>query len=119
MSAHARFREDRGQSLVEILGLVPVVALCGLLAMQALVVGANYVAVDAAVHAGAIAAQTGGDVKASVGAAIPGWSRGRVTTVERGAQIDVTLRPRAVIPGLAQLLTVRASARTVNGVGDG
>lgn len=119
MSVLARSREQRGQALVEIIGLVPVVAVCGLLAMQALVVGANHVAVDSAVHAGAIAAQTGGDVQSAAREAIPGWSRGRVTVRERDSVISVTLRPRAVIPGLAGLLSVKASAQGVRGAGDG
>lgn len=119
MSVLGRARGQRGQALVEILGLVPIVAVCGLLAMQALVVGANHVAADSAVHAGAIAAQTGGDVRVAVREAIPGWSRGRVTVRERGEVIGVKLRPRAVIPGLAGWLTVEASARTVGGGGNG
>lgn len=119
MTVVARFREARGQSMVEILGLVPIVTVCGLLAMQALIVGANHVAVDSAVHAGAIAAQSGGDVRAAVRAAIPGWSRGRVTVSQRGSVIGVRLQPRGVIPGLSGLLTIKSSARVVRGVGNG
>ena len=119
MKLWARCRDEAGQSLVEILGLVPLVAVCGLLAMQALIVGANHVSADSAVHAGAIAAQTGGDVRAAVRGAIPGWSRGRVTVSKRGSVIGVTLRPRAVIPGLGNLLTIKATARTVRGAGNG
>lgn len=119
MNLRRRLREERGQSLVEILGLVPIIAVCGLLAMQALIVGANHVAADSAVHAGAIAAQSGGDARTAVRGAIPGWSRGRVTVRQRGSTIDVTLRPRGVIPGLAELLRIKSSARIVRGVGNG
>lgn len=99
--------------MVEILVLTPVLMLCGLIAMQALIVGANHVSADSAAHAGALAAQTGGNANDAAREAVPGWSRGRVSVRELGGRVRVTLRPRSLIPGLAGLLTVRSSARAV------
>lgn len=109
----SRLSDEGGQAVVEILVLTPLLMICGLIAMQALVVGANHVSADSAAHAGALAAQGGGDVEGAARDAVPDWSRGRVSVQERGDRVEVTLRPRSLLPGLAGLLTVRSSARAV------
>lgn len=112
-----RFRCERGQSLVEVVALVPFVILCGLLATQALVAGANRVAADGAVHAAMVASLTGRDVERAARMAVPGWSRGRVDVSANERNVVVRLRPRAVIPELSSLLEVRSSVRLPTGSG--
>lgn len=103
-------RRERGQALVELVATAPLVLLCALLGLQALAAGAAYVYADNAAHAAALAGQLGGDRVGGARAALPGWSRGRVGVVERGGRVTVTVRPRALVPPLAELLTAHATA---------
>lgn len=102
---------ERGQSLVETVAMVPVVLVCGLLALQALVAGANHVAADSAAHAAMVADLTGRDAELAAREAVPGWSRGRVKVTADERVVDVSLRPRAVVPALSSLLEVRSRVR--------
>jgi pilus assembly protein CpaE len=106
-----RSPRDGGQATVELVAMAPIVVLCGLLALQALVAGASFVNVQNAAHAGALAGALGDDPARAARQALPGWSSGRVTASTRGHRIDVRLRPRAIVPPLASLLEVRAHAR--------
>ncbi|MGH2906297.1 MAG: hypothetical protein ACRDKI_05950 [Solirubrobacterales bacterium] len=108
-------RRSRGQSLVEVVTLAPLLVLCGLLGMQALAFGAAHVYADNAAHAGAVAAGLGGDPAAAAKRAVPGWARGRVDVRRSGRQLRVLLRPRAVLPAVAGLLSVE-SAVSIGGV---
>lgn len=101
---------EHGQALVELVAIAPLVLLCALLGLQALAAGAAYVYADNAAHAAALAGQLGGDADAAARAALPGWSRGRVGVVDRDGRLTVTVRPRALVPPLAKLLTARANA---------
>lgn len=102
---------QRGQSSVEVVALAPVVFLCCLLGLQALVAGASFVAAGNAAHAGALAGQLGHDSRRAARAAAPGWSSGRMHVSDRGHRVRVRLTPRAIVPPLAGFLTVNASAR--------
>lgn len=107
------WRGQRGQSLVELVTMAPVVFLCGLLGLQGLVAGANFVYADNAAHAGALAGQLDSNPVTAAQAAVPGWSRGRVDVRRHGPTVTVRLTPRAIVPPLAGLLAVHASARMV------
>lgn len=107
-------RREHGQALVELVATAPLVLLCALLSLQALAAGAAYVYADNAAHVAALAGQLGGDTAAAARAALPGWSRGRVRVAERDGRVTVTVRPRALVPPLARLLTARASAVVVS-----
>lgn len=104
-------RCERGQSSVEVVAMAPIVLLCGLIGLQALVAGANYVVAGNAAHAGALAGQLGRNADRAARASTPGWSTGSIEVTDRGRVVNVRLKPRAVIPPLAGLLAVRASAR--------
>ena len=102
---------ESGQSLVETVAAAPIVLLAGLLALQALTAGANFVYADNAAHAGVVAASLGGDPRAAARHALPGWARGRVHVTTAGGRLHVRLSPRALLPGIAPLLSVSAGAR--------
>lgn len=107
----ARLRARRGQSTVEVVAITPLVALCGLLALQALIAGANYVVAGNAAHAGALAGQLGRSAAPAARRAAPGWVTSRVAVMIHRRRVHVRLRPRAVIPPLAPLLSAEAEAR--------
>ena len=103
-------RDERGQSVVELVAMTPVFLLCCLLALQALAAGATFVSADNAAHAGAVAGELGGNPRAAARAALPGWATGRVSVRSVGGRVDVQLRPRAIVPPLQNLLGVRSTA---------
>lgn len=91
--------------------MAPVVFLCCLLGLQALVAGANFIAAGHAAHAGALAGQLGRDAGPAARGAVPEWSTGRVLVTDQAGRVRVRLTPRAIVPPLADLLAVDASAR--------
>lgn len=107
--------DQRGQVLVETVALVPILLVCGLLALQALVAGANRVAADTAVHAAMVASLTGRNADRAARDAVPGWSRGRVTVRTSERRVGVELRPRTIVPELDSLLVVRSTMRLPGG----
>ncbi len=107
----SRRRCERGQSTVELVAIAPVVLLCALLGLQALVAGANFVVAGNAAHAGALAGQLGRDPRRAAREAAPGWSTSTRSVSVRDRRVVVRLRPRAIVPPLAPLLTARADAR--------
>ncbi len=100
MSGSARVRPQRGQSTVEAIAGAPIVAVVGLLCLQALVVGAVAVQADNAAHAAAVAWAESGTSAARDAAlrALPGWSRSRVDVRFSGGRARITVRPRALTP---------------------
>ncbi|MFT4048917.1 MAG: hypothetical protein QM648_03670 [Solirubrobacterales bacterium] len=104
-------RGSRGQSTVELVAIAPLVVLCGLLGLQALVAGATYVTAGNAAHAGALAGQLGHAPERAAREAAPGWSSGSVSVSVRARRVRVRVRPRAIVPPLAGLLTASAEAR--------
>lgn len=103
-------RRQSGQSMVELVAMVPLLLLCCLLGLQALAAGAVFVSADNAAHAGAVAGELGGDAPAAARAALPGWAAGRASVRVSGGRVDVLLRPRAIVPPVEQLLNVRSTA---------
>jgi hypothetical protein len=106
-----RAADDAGQSSVELLGLLPLIALVTLCLAQLLATGAARTAATSAAEAAASAVlQHTGDPAAAAHAAAPSWSRDRLTVRITGRHIRVRVRPRVFLPGTADLLTVTAEA---------
>ncbi|WP_445151675.1 hypothetical protein [Baekduia sp. Peel2402] len=103
--------DDAGQSSVELLGLLPLIALVALCLAQLLATGAAHTAATSAAEAAAEAVlQHTGDPAAAAHAAAPSWSRDGLTVRITGRHIRVRLRPRTFVPGTARLLVVTAEA---------
>lgn len=105
-----RLSSERGQAAVELLGVLPVLLVLGLLALQLLAVGYASVLAGNAAEAGALAVVTGADPRSSTRAALPGWSRARARVEVGGARVSVRLRPPSPLRKLARKLEVRAEA---------
>jgi hypothetical protein len=103
-------RDERGQALVEMLGAVPAVLLLGLVLMQALALGYSSVLAGTAAEAGALALAGGGDARAGVRDALPGWSRARASVRVSGGRVRVTLRPPAPLRAVSRRLRVTGEA---------
>jgi hypothetical protein len=95
---------------VELLALMPLLLALALAVLQLLAVGYASVLAGNAAEAGALALAAGGDPRAGAREALPGWSRARVHVSVRGGEVDVRLRPPALLRALGERLTVDASA---------
>jgi hypothetical protein len=100
----------RGQASVELLGAVPVVLLLGLVLMQLLAVGYSAVLAGDAAEAAALAVAGGGEAEDAARAAVPGWSRARMTVAVRAGRVDVRMRPPTALDAVAKVLEVHADA---------
>jgi hypothetical protein len=109
--------EVAGQSLVEAVALAPVVVLCGLLGMQGMAAGANWIYADNAAHSGALAAELGEDARSAARDALPGWAAGSLHVMRGSRSVEVDLSPRTIVPGLNKLLRVHAVAPYVGATG--
>ena len=103
-------RGSRGQASVELLALMPLLLALALAVLQLLAVGYASVLAANAAEAGALALAAGGDARAGAREALPGWSRARAHVAVRGGEVDVRLRPPALLRALGERLTVDASA---------
>lgn len=103
-------RGHRGQSTVEIVALLPLLALAGLAIMQLLAAGAAYELAGHAAEAGAVAIAEGRDPARAARESIPTWSRRRVRVHVSGRKVSVRLRPPAIVDGLGDLLAANAEA---------
>ena len=106
----ARTRSASGQASVELVALLPLAALIALAIGQLLAAGAARELAGNAAEAGAVAVLQGGDPAAAARAALPGWSRERATVHVAGRRVDVRVRPRVVVPVLADRLAGSAAA---------
>ncbi len=93
-----------GQASIELVALVPLLLLVVLAAAQLLAAGAGRELADHAAEAGAVAVLQGGDPEAAARAAVPGWSNGRLDVAVQRRRVRVRLRPRALLPALAEML---------------
>ena len=109
MSARARARET-GQASVELLGVLPLLVALALAVFQLLSVGYASVLAGNAAEAGALALAAGGDPRAGVHEALPGWSRARAEIDVSGGSVGVRLRPPSLLRALGERLTVRGEA---------
>ena len=105
-----RVRGSPGQASVELLALMPLLLALALAVLQLLAVGYASVLAGNAAEAGALALAAGGDARAGAREALPGWSRARAHVAVRGGEVDVRLRPPALLRALGERLTVDASA---------
>lgn len=104
-------REERGQATVELVAVLPLLALLGLLSWQAAVAGQAVWLSGAAARAAARASALDEDPAAAARRALPGALAGgvRVHTDDPGA-VTVRLTIPAVVLGI-DLATVRTRAR--------
>ena len=101
---------QRGQATVELVALAPLLIVVVLAAAQLLAAGAAAVLADHAAEAGAVALLQGGDPVAAARAAVPGWSRERMTVRIDGRRVRVRLRPPAPVAALGGLLEASREA---------
>jgi Flp pilus assembly protein TadG len=99
-----------GQASVEFLAALPVLLLLAAFAMQILAVGYASVLAGNAAEASALALAGGGDPNAAARAALPGWTRSRAHLTVTGGDVQVQLRPAALLRPLARRLEVHAEA---------
>ena len=99
---------ERGQASVELLGLLPLLIVLGLAVLQLLAVGYASVLAGSASEAGALAMAAGGDARAGVREALPGWSRSR-------AKVEVVAGE--VKGSVATAVAPARSVRTPGGLG--
>jgi hypothetical protein len=101
---------QRGQAAIEVVGMLPAMAVVGLVLLQLLAVGYASVLAGGAAEAGALALAAGADARAGAKEALPGWSQARARiAVSRGA-VEVQLRPPSPLRALAERLEVSARA---------
>lgn len=101
---------ERGQAAVELVALLPLALLIALAIAQLLAAGSAKEAAGNAAEAGAVAILQATDPTAAARAALPGWSHDRTAITIRARRVEVRVRPRAVIPLLANRLEAVASA---------
>lgn len=102
--------EESGQSSVEVVAMLPMIAIAALATGQLLAAGAAREAAGHCAQAAAMARIQGGDPLKAARAAAPDWARPRLDVATRGQITTVTLSPRIVLPGLSALLTARETA---------
>jgi hypothetical protein len=112
MSERQPLSGERGQSTVELVGMLPLLVLAGFAAAQVLMAGAAREFAGHAAEAGAVALLQGGDAAQAARAAVPGWSRGKLSVRVDGPTVRVTVEPASLVPPLADLLAAHAVARS-------
>lgn len=108
----SRLAGTRGQSTVEVVGMLPLLLAGGFAAAQVLIAGAAREYAGLAAEAGAVALLQGKDPRDAARQAVPGWSRSRLEVRVRQGEVRVAVEPRALVPPLAGLLVARRVART-------
>jgi hypothetical protein len=102
--------DDGGQASIELIALLPALALIATLAVQALLAGSTLWLTATAAREAARARALGGDPEIAARAALPSWSREglRVTTAADGVRVRVEIP--SLIAGL-RLGSVSVPAR--------
>jgi hypothetical protein len=90
--------------------LVPLIVAIGLAVLQLLAVGYASVLAGSAAEAGALALAAGGDPRAGVREALPGWSETRAHVSVEGGRVEVRLRPPSPLRALGERLEVTGRA---------
>jgi len=101
---------ERGQAAVEVVAMLPLLLLIGLAACQVLVAGLAREAAHHAAQAGAMAVLQGGDPVDQARAAVPDWSRRRLSVSVSGRTVRVRVVPPALVPGAGGLLASTSTA---------
>ncbi len=103
-------RGERGQASVELVGLLPLLAVVGLAASQLLVGALTAERAGAAAQAAAMALGAGEDPVAAAREAVPDAEREDLAVRRDGRRVTVRLRPRRALAPLVGALTAEASA---------
>jgi len=103
-------RGRAGQATVEVVALLPLLAVAGLAILQLLAAGAAYELAGHAAEAGAVAIAEGRDPERAARESVPSWSRRRVSVHVAGRRVAVRLQPPAILDSVGDLLTARAEA---------
>jgi hypothetical protein len=101
---------SRGQSSIEILGLLPLLVTLTLAAAQLLAAGVAHSAATSAAEAAAMAIVSGTDPTDAARAAAPAWSRRRMSIAIAGRHVHVRIAPPGLLPGASGLLATTAEA---------
>jgi hypothetical protein len=100
-----------GQATVEVVGMLPLVAVVAFAALQALAAGLAAELADHAAEAGAVAILEGADPRDAAEHAIPGWSGAHVDVSVHAKTVRVRVRPPAVLRSVGDLLASTAEAK--------
>jgi hypothetical protein len=103
-------RDARGQSSIEMVGLIPLLTVVVLVAAQFLAAGVARTAASSAAEAAAMAIVQGGDPASAARAAAPGWTHPRVAVGVTGRRVRVRVTPAALLPLLPGMLASTATA---------
>jgi len=101
---------ERGQAAVEGVARLPLLCLVALAVGQGLVAGLARGAAHQPAQAGAMALLQGGDPAQHARAAVPDWSRRRLSMQVSGRTVRVRVVPPALVPGTGRLLASSSSA---------
>jgi hypothetical protein len=104
------FAAERGQASVELLGALPMLIAAALAVLQLLAVGYASVLAGSAAEAGALALAAGGDARAGVREALPGWSKREARVDVHAGEVEVRLRPPSLLRAVSERLEVSADA---------
>jgi hypothetical protein len=99
-----------GQASVELVALLPLALLIALGIGQLLAVGAARELAGNGAEAGAAALLQGTDPEAAARHALPGWSHDRAAIRVAGRRVEVRLKPRTIVPVLADHLEAAVAA---------
>ena len=105
--------DDRGQASIEILGLLPLIAVLALVGCTVVASYAAHEQAGEAAAAGALALLQGAaDPRTAAREALPRGSRARATIAVQGRRVHVRVLPRTLVPvpGLASRLAGTAHA---------
>jgi hypothetical protein len=102
---------EAGQSTLEVVALLPTLALAALTILQLLVAGATAEYAGHAAEAGAVAILQDHDPAAAARSSLPAWTGRRVAVTVRGRLVRVRLRPHGLLPFVADALASTAEAR--------
>ena len=103
-------RSARGQAAVELVGMLPLLFVVVCAVTQVLVAGLAREAAHHAAQAGAMALAQGADPAQEARAAVPDWSRRRLTVRVDGRAVHVRVVPPALVPGTGRLLAAVSTA---------
>jgi hypothetical protein len=103
-------RAERGQASVEVVAMLPVLAIVAAAVLQLLAAGVAAELADHAAEAGAVAMVQQREPAQAARDALPGWSRDRLSVRVQGRTVRVRLRPAALTRSLADLLAADATA---------